>query len=66
MIAELIARTRSLWSGIARTRRVDAELRDEFRLHMELRAADLVRAGMTPPDAARKARAEHSINARTP
>ncbi|MEX2152382.1 MAG: ABC transporter permease, partial [Gemmatimonadaceae bacterium] len=37
---------------------VDAELQEEFRLHMELRAADLVRAGMTPADAARKARAE--------
>jgi putative ABC transport system permease protein len=58
MIAELIARTRSLWSGILRTRQVNAELREEFRLHMELRAADLVRAGMTPADAARKARAE--------
>jgi predicted permease len=58
MIAELLARTRSLWSGIFRTRHVDAELQEEFRLHMELRAADLVRAGMTPADAARKARAE--------
>jgi hypothetical protein len=58
MIAELIARTRSLWRGIFRTRRVDAELQDEFRLHMELRAGDLVRAGMTPAEAARKARAE--------
>ena len=58
MIAELIARARSLWGGIVRTRHVNAELQEEFRLHMELRAADLVRAGMTPADAARKARAE--------
>src|SRR3954465_3751135 len=58
MIAELIARTRSLWSGIFRTRQVNADLQEEFRLHMELRAADLVRSGMTPADAGRKARAE--------
>jgi predicted permease len=58
MIAELMTRARSLWSGIVRTRHVNAELQEEFRLHMELRAADLVRAGMTPADAARKARAE--------
>ena len=55
MIAELIARVRSLWRGVVRTRQVDADLNEEFRLHIELRAADLVRA-MAPADAARKAR----------
>src|SRR5918997_459201 len=54
----LIARMRSLWKGVVRSRQVDAELEEEFRTHMELRAADLVRAGMSPADAARKARAE--------
>jgi len=58
MLVELIARVRSLWRGVARTRQVDADLNEEFRLHIELRAADLVRAGMTPAEAARKARAE--------
>jgi putative ABC transport system permease protein len=58
MLDELMARVRSLGRGVLRTKRVDAELQEEFRLHMELRAADLVRAGMTPADAARKARAE--------
>src|SRR4051812_33353618 len=58
MIAELTSRVRSLWRGVVRTRQVDADLNEEFRLHMELRAADLVRAGMSPADAARKARAE--------
>ncbi|HET9454218.1 MAG TPA: permease prefix domain 1-containing protein, partial [Gemmatimonadaceae bacterium] len=58
MIAELLARGRSLWRGVVRARQVDNELNEEFRLHMELRAADLVRAGMTPAEAARKARAE--------
>src|SRR5918999_1350071 len=54
----LIARMRSLWKGVVRSRQVDAELEEEFRTHMELRAADLVRAGMSPADAARQARAE--------
>jgi putative ABC transport system permease protein len=58
MVAELIARLRSLWRGVVRTRQVDADLNEEFRLHIELRTADLVRAGMTPADATRKARAE--------
>jgi putative ABC transport system permease protein len=58
MIAKVIARGRSLWRGVVRTREVDGDLNEEFRLHIELRAADLVRAGMTPEEAARKARAE--------
>jgi len=58
VFAELIARLRSLWRGVVRTRQVDAELNEEFRLHIDLRASDLVRAGMSPADAARKARAE--------
>jgi putative ABC transport system permease protein len=59
----MIARMRSLWNGIFRTQRVDAELNEEFRLHLELRAADLVRSGMAPADAARKARAEFGSSA---
>ena len=58
MIAELLTRMRSLWRGVVRTRQVDADLNEEFRLHIELRAADLVRAGMPAADAARQARAE--------
>jgi putative ABC transport system permease protein len=58
MIAELMARVRSLWRGVVRTRQVDADLNEEFRLHIELRASDLVRAGMSSADATRKARAE--------
>ena len=58
MVSELVARVRSLWRGVVRTRQVDADLNEEFRLHIELRAADLVRAGMTPAEAGRKARAE--------
>jgi len=58
MIADLMARVRSLWRGVVRTHQVDADLNEEFRLHIDLRASDLVRAGMSPADAARKARAE--------
>ncbi len=58
MLAELVARVRSLWRGVVHTRQVDADLNEEFRLHLDLRAADLVRAGMSPAAAARKARAE--------
>src|SRR6185503_15035417 len=58
MISELMARVRSLWHGVIRTHQVDDDLNEEFRQHIELRAADLVRAGMTPAEAARKARAE--------
>ncbi len=58
MVAELMARVRSLWRGLIRTRQVNDDLNEEFRLHIELRAADLVRAGMTPAEATRTARAE--------
>jgi len=47
-----------MWRGVTRSHEVDADLKEEFRLHMDLRAEDLVRGGMTPADAARKARAE--------
>src|ERR687895_2082680 len=58
MLGPLIARIRSLWNGVLRSRHVDAELHEEFRTHLELRAADLVRAGMSSAEAARLARAE--------
>lgn len=52
MIAALMARVRSVWRGVVRTRQVDADLNEEFRLHIDLRASDLVRPGMLPADAA--------------
>ena len=58
MIRAVIARARSLWSGIRRGRDLDAEMQQEFRLHMEMRAADLVRSGLSPEDATRRARVE--------
>ncbi|MBL8984584.1 MAG: ABC transporter permease [Gemmatimonadetes bacterium] len=56
-------RVRSLWHGVFRTRQVDADLDDEFRLHIELRTADLVCGGMTPAEATRMARAEFGSTA---
>jgi putative ABC transport system permease protein len=61
LLSELVARARSLWRGVSRSRQVDADLKDEFQLHMDLRAADLVKTGMTPEEALRKARAEFGI-----
>ena len=57
MIPALIARIRSLWQGVRRAD-LDAEMLAEFAHHMELRARDLVRSGMSPEDAARQARVE--------
>ena len=56
MLAGLIARVRSLVSGIRND--PDADMRAEFAHHMELRARDLVRSGLSPDDAARQARVE--------
>jgi putative ABC transport system permease protein len=58
MVATLMARMRSLWRGTRRRSAVDAEMSEEFRLHMDMRAADLVRAGLSPDEAARQARVE--------
>ena len=57
-IAGLAARARSLWRGLRRGPALQAEMDEEFRLHQELRAADLVRSGLSPAEAARRARLE--------
>jgi predicted permease len=54
----MLARGRSLWNGIARGRTIDAEMQEEFRLHIDLRAADLVKSGMPREAAERQARVE--------
>lgn len=54
----LPARLRSLWQGLRRGAALDHEMDEEFRLHMEFRKDDLVRAGLSPADAARQARIE--------
>ncbi len=54
----LLARIRSLLRGIRRGDALNDDMEAEFRLHMDLRAEDLVRAGLTPAEAARQARLE--------
>jgi putative ABC transport system permease protein len=54
----LIARVRSLWRGVRRRAEIEAEMNEEFRLHVELRAQDYVRSGMSEPEAMRRARQE--------
>ncbi|HET7622153.1 MAG TPA: ABC transporter permease, partial [Gemmatimonadaceae bacterium] len=58
MIATLLSRVRSLWRGVARTHSLDAEMREEFEQHIEMRTADLVRSGFSQAEAERTARAE--------
>lgn len=64
MIAELLARVGSLWRGVRRRPDVEAEMSEEFRLHIELRAADLVRSGLSPHAALLRARREFGSTAR--
>ena len=58
MIGGIIARIRSLWTAARRGASIDDDMRAEFEHHMDLRAADLVRTGVTPDEAVRRARAE--------
>src|SRR5215217_2898179 len=54
----LLARIRSVLRGIRRGDALNDDMEAEFRLHLELRAEELVRAGLTPAEAARRARLE--------
>ncbi len=47
-----------MWSGARAGADLDAEMDEEFRLHMELRARDLERQGLPPEEALRRARRE--------
>lgn len=52
----IVARLRSLWRGLRGRDRVEAEMAEEFEHHLAMRTEDLVRAGMSPAEAARQAR----------
>ena len=58
MTSKHLARIRSLWSAARAGEGLHAELDEEFRLHMELRARDLERQGLAPDEAMRQARRE--------
>jgi hypothetical protein len=49
-----VAWARSLWRGIRRRSEVEAEVAEEFRLHIEMRAEDLIRRGLEPAEALRR------------
>ena len=61
MFSGIGARFRSLWGAIRRRDQFEAEMTEEFQHHMDLRAADLVRSGLVPADAARRARHEFGL-----
>jgi predicted permease len=56
MLSGLIARMRSLVDGVRND--PDGDMEAEFAHHMELRARDLVRSGLSAKDATRQARVE--------
>ena len=57
-----LARLVSLWRGATRPRATrDAEMDEEFRLHMDLRADDLVRQGVPSVEARRRAQLEFGV-----
>ncbi len=57
-LAGIRARLRSLARGLLRRADVEAEMAEEFRHHLEMRTEDLVRQGLAPGEAARRARIE--------
>src|SRR5262245_48687447 len=52
------AKLRSLLAGLFRRSRVESEMANELRFHIEARAADLVSRGMNADQALRRARIE--------
>ncbi|MGH7577057.1 MAG: permease prefix domain 1-containing protein [Longimicrobiales bacterium] len=58
MVPGLLAGMRSLWRGLRRRSDVEADMDDEFRLHVDLRAQDIVRSGLSSAEAKRRARRE--------
>src|SRR5688500_740835 len=54
----LFSRARSLWQGLRTRRTIEKDMAEEFRSHVELRAADLARLGVPPDEAIRRAHLE--------
>jgi hypothetical protein len=57
-LAGVVARARSLWKGLIRRRELETEIDEEFRHHLALRTEDLMRRGLSPREASRRARLE--------
>jgi putative ABC transport system permease protein len=60
----LVRRLRSLGTSLVRGNAINSEMDEEFRLHIELRAEDLMRSGLTPAAAARRAHLEFGSSER--
>jgi putative ABC transport system permease protein len=58
VISSVVARARSLVRGVSGRAALEADMSEEFRHHLELRTEDLIRRGLTPAEAARRARIE--------
>lgn len=54
----MLRRLRSLWRALVNRTAFEDAMDAEIRFHLESRAADLVRRGLSPADAARRARIE--------
>ena len=54
----LIAQLRSIVAGLLRRNRIENSMRDEMRFHIEAYTRDLIRSGVPPDDAERRARVE--------
>jgi putative ABC transport system permease protein len=54
----MFSRLRSLWKALWNRSQTDSELHDELRFHIESRAQDLLRSGLSTEEAHRRARVE--------
>jgi predicted permease len=54
----MLKRVRSLWRVLSRRRNFETDMGDELRFHIEQYTQDLVRSGLSPKDANRRARIE--------
>ena len=57
-LSGIVARIRSYARGLRRPSDVEADMAEEFRLHIDLRTRDLIARGIAPDEAARLARVE--------
>jgi putative ABC transport system permease protein len=57
-VRPVLSRLRSLWQGARHGGTLGPEMEEEFRHHIELRTADLIRSGVPAAAAARRARLE--------
>jgi putative ABC transport system permease protein len=58
MLKQTLKRLRLLWRALSGRSTLERDMDDELRFHMESRATDLARSGVSPADATRRARIE--------